>query len=171
MATRYVFDRIQFGPMKRGELASGWNIIVEFLGRSGVPNKAVTLAEAMEDPELREVLQSPDINKGGTIPLEMIQKLAKIKDVASTYAKEPDPFKQAQIKKIKEEQAARWARYGTPEQRLMRYRSEEKQEQTSSKMPYVIAGIVGVGILAYFLSRKSAAPVSPPRPMSEPIES
>ena len=152
MAGRFIFDRI--------DLSQGINVnagmALWFIDRQN-NNKLVRVlySEAIRDPELSETLNTPNPSTGMT-PMDVINKVAPVLQKVADSPKKVDHHRRMLAEQKKAEIRERWAKYGTPEQRLAPYRAAalaSKEEQSSSKMPLVIGGIAAIGILAYFLTR------------------
>jgi hypothetical protein len=152
MAGRFIFDRI--------DVSDGINVnagmVLSFIDRQN-NNKLIRVlySNAIRDPELREALNTPNLSTGMT-PIDVINKLAPVLQKIADSPKQINQHRRMLAEQKKAEIQERWARYGTPAQRLAKSRAAafaSQKEQSSSKMPLVIGGIAAIGLVAYFLIR------------------
>ena len=167
MAGRFIFDRI--------DVSDGINVnagmALFFIDRQN-NNKLIRVlySTAIRDPELSEALNRRNPSTGMT-PMNVINKLAPVLQKVANSPKQVDYHRRMLAEQKEAEIQERWARYGTPEQRLAQARYGTTEEQSSSKLPFILAGIAAAGLLAFALtkgSKRSSRPLMLPPPTTTP---
>jgi hypothetical protein len=170
MAGRFIFDRIDVSDA----INVGAGMALFFIDRQN-NNKLIRVlySNAIRDPELSEALNTPNPSTGMT-PIDVINKLAPVIQKVIDSPKKVDYHRRMQAEQKEAEIRERWARYGTPQQRLARSRAEalaSQEQQSSSKLPFILAGIAAAGLLAFALTRRSkpsSGPLMLPPPSTTP---